>query len=119
MTTAAAPKAASATVHWASFHTCRHVLEAEARAVEEGDLLGASAAGLLPRDDLGEGRVHRFARDGPHGKRVVEVPDFRALLEAVHDDRRAREQGRVDLLLVVVVRADGGNESTWAHLVRA
>jgi hypothetical protein len=51
-------------------------------------------------------------------QRVVQIPDLRALLEAVGHHGRSRRERRVDLLLIAVVCADCRDEGAGTDVVR-
>ena len=46
------------------------------------------------------------------GDRVMQITDLAALLEAVRDNFGRSHQGRINLLFLFAVGADGGNESS-------
>src|SRR5688500_7769528 len=53
-----------------------HILKGRARAVEDGDLVGAGAAGTAPDDHVRELRVHLLTRQQSSGERVLQLADL-------------------------------------------
>ena len=90
------------------------VLERHAGAVEDDDLVGRPAARLPSGDDLAE-LGGSLPREEPGRERVVEIAERRALLGDVGDERGGGEEVRLDLLLVFVVRSDGGEKRPGAE----
>ncbi len=92
------------------------VLEADAGAVEEGDLVGGGAAGMGAVDDgadLGDVGL----RDEARGDGVLGLADGDRLGDLVGEDGGLREQGGLDLLLALGVGAHAGEVGAGGDLV--
>src|SRR5205085_4429954 len=61
-------------------------------------------------DDLIERGADVLAAHDAGGERVMEIAEVSALLEIVDDDGRGAEERGCDLLFVLVVGTDGGDE---------
>src|SRR4030095_2444390 len=93
------------------------VLQRRAARVENEDFLVARARGLETRDDLAEPGVHVGAGQASVRNRMMQVADGTALLREIGYHLAACEEQRIDLLLVLVVRAYRGDERSRAdHL---
>src|SRR5262245_54658916 len=88
----------------------RGVLQRRAATVEHDDLLVRYPSRATPRHDLPQLGAHVGPRHDPPVEGVVKLADGRALLEVIHDHRGRRHHFRLELLLVLVVRADGPEE---------
>jgi len=64
-------------------------------------------------------RVHVVTGHRARVEGVMQVSDACALLEDIDDQRRASEQLRAELLLVLAVRADASDERAGGHVVRS
>src|SRR5262245_25141846 len=88
----------------------REVLEGGAGRIEDRDLVARRAPGPRAGHDLGELGVDLLASHQAGGERVLELAELGALRERVDHQRRAGDEPRIELLLAMVVRADGGDE---------
>src|SRR5581483_11321045 len=86
------------------------VLQRRSRGIENDDLVGRGAAGLLPGQNLAQLRVHIAARHQAARNGVVQLTHLFALVENIDNQLVSCEQLRVDLLLLRAVGAHGGDE---------
>src|SRR5918993_477043 len=96
-----------------------HVLDAGPGAVEDGDLVGAPAPGLLT---LHEGAQLRMDPGSGHSAGlygVVQVPHKQRLLQHIHDYGCIGHELGLELALVRIVGADGGDEGPWTNMLES
>src|SRR6185503_489339 len=88
----------------------RDIMQRRPRAVEDGDLVVAGTPGAAADDDIAELRMNLCSREQAGGQDMLQLADLGTLIEDIDDERRRGGEGRLELLLPLAVRADGGNK---------
>jgi len=97
----------------------RGVLQAGTGGIKYDDLVGRFAAGLAPRNNFGQLGVDVGHRHVTRINRMVQLADASGLRCEVGHDLGVREQRGLDLLLGLVVRADGGDKPAGRIISRS
>src|SRR5262245_8422512 len=94
----------------------RHVLERRPSAVEDDHLFTVFTPRLPAGDHLAEFRMRVRPRHQSLLQGELQVADGCALVKIINDDLAGGDQARIQLLLLLVVRADRGDECAGPNI---